>query len=156
MATTVLQQLDGRLPASGVVICKDDHATLEEMEFLYSHGVQVHMASHPVPDHRSVQEAALLMDMIRTRRSPRTLPLRMPGRMHNILPPRLAWAHRWRIQPHWPKDVRHYLCKCNCLQTLHHRQCRQQSRHLGTHIQLEKSGLEPSYQQPCHSKLRLR
>lgn len=73
MATTVLQQLDGRLKSSGIVMCKDDHATQQELEFLTSHGIQVQMASHPVPDHRSVQGAALLMDLVRTRRSPRTL-----------------------------------------------------------------------------------
>lgn len=73
MATSVLQQLDGSLKSSGIVICKDDHATQQELEFLTSQGVQVHMASHPVPDQRSVQGAALLMDLVRTRRSPRTL-----------------------------------------------------------------------------------
>ncbi len=73
MAAAVLQQLDGRLKSSGIVICKDDHGTKEELQLLKKNGVEVKMASHPVPDERSVQGAASLMDLVRTHRSPSTL-----------------------------------------------------------------------------------
>lgn len=73
MAAEVIHQLDGRIKSSGIVICKDDYGTKEEVQILSQHGIQVKMASHPVPDHRSVQGASLLMDLIRTHRSPRTL-----------------------------------------------------------------------------------
>ena len=75
MAVAVLQQLNNRMDTSGVVICKDDHATPEELEILAKHGVHVQMASHPVPDERSVKGAGSLMDLVRSRQSPRTLVL---------------------------------------------------------------------------------
>lgn len=73
MASTVLQQLNGRIKTSGLVICKDDHGTPEEIETLVEANVKIQYASHPVPDARSVQGAAALMDLVRSRRSERTL-----------------------------------------------------------------------------------
>lgn len=79
MAATVLQQLmeDDQHMAipkcSGVVICKDDHGTKEELELLSKFGVQVKMASHPVPDERSVEGATILMNLVKERASERTL-----------------------------------------------------------------------------------
>jgi glycerate-2-kinase len=73
MASTVLKQLDNRIQTSGVVICKDGHGTPVELELLANSGVHVQMASHPVPDERSVQGAVSLMDLVRSRQSQRTL-----------------------------------------------------------------------------------
>jgi glycerate 2-kinase len=73
MASAVLKQLDSRIPSSGVVICKDDHGTPEEMQILGNAGIHVQMASHPVPDKRSLQGAASLMNLVRSRQSKRTL-----------------------------------------------------------------------------------
>jgi glycerate 2-kinase len=79
MAATVVQQLMNEeqnmaIPkCSGVVICKDDHGTKEELELLAKVGIQVKMASHPVPDERSVEGAAALMELVKERASERTL-----------------------------------------------------------------------------------
>lgn len=90
MATAVLQRIYGdtnddqgreeinaekstvRLPCSGVVICKDDHATAPELDVLKEHGVEVLDASHPVPDARSVHAADRLMQVVADRASPKT------------------------------------------------------------------------------------
>ena len=81
MAATVLKQLakdDNEaslsLPqCSGLVICKDDHGTPEELDLLSQHGIHVQKASHPVPDERSVRGAAALMELVKSRASERTL-----------------------------------------------------------------------------------
>jgi glycerate 2-kinase len=81
MAATVLKQLiinedQTRMAipkCSGVVICKDDHGTKEELDLLSKVGIQVKMASHPVPDERSVEGATALMDLVKERASERTL-----------------------------------------------------------------------------------
>jgi glycerate 2-kinase len=78
MATAVLEQLqtndNQHLPScSGVVICKDDHATEKEQQVLSQHGVQVQMASHPVPDERSAKGASALLDLVKRHASPKTL-----------------------------------------------------------------------------------
>jgi glycerate-2-kinase len=79
MATAVLEQLqldDNQLrvpTCSGVVICKDDHATETEQEILSKYGVQVQMASHPVPDERSAEGANNLMSLVESHASPKTL-----------------------------------------------------------------------------------
>eukprot|EP00934_Nitzschia_sp_Nitz4_P002421 Nitzschia sp. Nitz4//scaffold40_size135432//111029//112459//NITZ4_003264-RA/size135432-processed-gene-0.180-mRNA-1//-1//CDS//3329551279//2416//frame0 len=78
MAAAVVQQQiqDGKSlfeKSSGLVICKDDHATQEEMDLLLKHGIQVQMASHPVPDERSHAAAEKLIDLVQQRASPRTL-----------------------------------------------------------------------------------
>jgi glycerate-2-kinase len=43
------------LPLEGVVICKDGHATVDQVDFLHAHNVTVYEASHPIPDERGVQ-----------------------------------------------------------------------------------------------------
>jgi glycerate-2-kinase len=79
MATAVIEQLQQdddslRLPAcTGVVICKDDHATDKEEEILSKFGVKVQMASHPVPDERSAQGANNLLSLVESHASPETL-----------------------------------------------------------------------------------
>lgn len=79
MATAVLEQLQMsenqlRLPTcSGIVICKDDHATEEEQKLLAKYGVQVKMASHPVPDERSADGASSLLSLVESCASPKTL-----------------------------------------------------------------------------------
>lgn len=79
MATAVLEQLESdegrlRIPASsGVVICKDDHATDKEINLLLKYGIEVQMASHPVPDLRSAVGADKLMRLVESHASPKTL-----------------------------------------------------------------------------------
>ena len=61
---------------SGVVICKDGHATSEELQFLrtYAPDIQVLDASHPVPDERSVEAAKVLLEHVKSNsRDPRCL-----------------------------------------------------------------------------------
>lgn len=54
------------LPTQGMVITKDDHATPEQMvELSQSHNIDVHFASHPIPDQRSVDHSRQLIDDLR-------------------------------------------------------------------------------------------
>jgi glycerate 2-kinase len=83
MATAVLEQLQAaagtttqdipRLLLSGLVICKDDHATSIEQETLESRGIPIRFASHPVPDSRSVEAAQELLEIVQDSASPQTL-----------------------------------------------------------------------------------
>jgi len=60
---------------SGVVICKDGHATSEELQILntYAPSIQILDAAHPVPDERSVEGARVLLDHVRSTADPRCL-----------------------------------------------------------------------------------
>ena len=49
---------------SGLVICKDDHATREQVDYLARYNISVHEAAHPIPDHRSVQATLQLLNRI--------------------------------------------------------------------------------------------
>ena len=49
---------------SGLVICKDDHATREQVDYLARYNISVHEAAHPIPDHRSVQATLQLLNQI--------------------------------------------------------------------------------------------
>jgi glycerate 2-kinase len=62
-----------RLPCSGIVICKDGHATSAELGTLTRYRIDVLEASHPVPDIRSVQAADRLLDVVANRASSKTL-----------------------------------------------------------------------------------
>lgn len=64
-----------RLPCSGVVICKDGHATADELDVLARYRVEVLEASHPVPDIRSVHAADRLLEAVASASSSRTLVL---------------------------------------------------------------------------------
>jgi glycerate-2-kinase len=66
---------DISLSLSGVVICKDGHATPQELEILnsYAPGIKIMNASHPVPDDRSVDGATMLLDHVRMTSNPRCL-----------------------------------------------------------------------------------
>jgi glycerate-2-kinase len=46
---------------SGKVITKDDHASLEDIEELEANNIQLHFASHPIPDDRSIQHSRELI-----------------------------------------------------------------------------------------------
>jgi glycerate 2-kinase len=63
------------IPCSGVVICKDDHATKEEIQLLQQHHIQVLQASHPVPDQRSIDATQQLIELVQSNASPTTLTL---------------------------------------------------------------------------------
>ena len=57
MAVAAVERLEQCMPSldiKGVVICKDDHATKDELVILKKHDIDVQEASHPVPDSRSV------------------------------------------------------------------------------------------------------
>jgi glycerate 2-kinase len=77
MATAVVEQLqenDRNLPTiSGLVICKDDHATAYEQSILETSGITVRFASHPVPDERSSAAALELVTLVQQSASPDTL-----------------------------------------------------------------------------------
>jgi glycerate 2-kinase len=49
----------------GVVICKDGHATPDQIDFLHAHNVSVYEASHPIPDDRGVEASQRLLDLVR-------------------------------------------------------------------------------------------
>jgi glycerate 2-kinase len=77
MATAVVQQLNGieleKIEIYGAVICKDDHGTEEEETVLSSYGIKTMMASHPVPDERSVDAADYALKLVQEHASPKTL-----------------------------------------------------------------------------------
>ncbi|KAL3925782.1 MAG: hypothetical protein SGILL_000163 [Bacillariaceae sp.] len=86
MATATLQQIiaaddtgdnnysNSQISCSGgVVVCKDDHASQQEIEVLHRHGIEVFEASHPVPDQRSADAAQRLMEVVAKHASPKTL-----------------------------------------------------------------------------------
>jgi glycerate 2-kinase len=77
MATAVVEQLqenDRNLPTiSGLVICKDGHATAYEQSILETSGITVRFASHPVPDERSSAAALELVTLVQQSASPDTL-----------------------------------------------------------------------------------
>jgi glycerate 2-kinase len=53
------------LPLEGVVICKDGHATVDQVDFMHAHNVTVYEASHPIPDERGVQASQRLLNLVR-------------------------------------------------------------------------------------------
>jgi glycerate 2-kinase len=53
------------LPLEGVVICKDGHATPDQIDFLRTHNVTVYEASHPIPDSRGVDASQRLLNLVR-------------------------------------------------------------------------------------------
>ena len=55
------------LISGGIVICKDDHATNEEIDLLQKYNIDVKYASHPIPDDRSVHASAKLLELVRNR-----------------------------------------------------------------------------------------
>lgn len=61
------------LPIQGMVVCKDDHATQEEVSALQQYHITIQEASHPVPDERSVSGATKIVDLLRSQASERTL-----------------------------------------------------------------------------------
>jgi glycerate 2-kinase len=66
MASSAVHRLEQAFPGKpirGVVVVKDDHAAMEEMEVLQRHAIQVLEAAHPVPDRRSVQAAQQIMTL---------------------------------------------------------------------------------------------
>lgn len=76
MATAVVEQLKdaSNLPKlSGLVICKDDHATTAEQETLQALKIPIHFASHPVPDARSADAAQQILDLVKKKASATTL-----------------------------------------------------------------------------------
>lgn len=76
MAVAAVERLEQCLPSldiTGVVICKDDHATKDELMTLQKYDIHVQEASHPVPNLRSVQGARKIVDLLQTRASERTL-----------------------------------------------------------------------------------
>ncbi|KAL3934607.1 MAG: hypothetical protein SGBAC_009708 [Bacillariaceae sp.] len=79
MATAVVQQLylndlTTVSPATmGVCICKDDHATKQEIKTLEAFGCSVLEASHPVPDERSSKAAQQALELVQRHASPTTL-----------------------------------------------------------------------------------
>lgn len=83
MATAVVQQLSSSATKNkqqqqqqetmGVCICKDDHATQEEIETLQQFGCVVKEASHPVPDQRSASAAQQALQLVQQHASPSTL-----------------------------------------------------------------------------------
>lgn len=77
MATAVVQQLSNADPSStmGICICKDDHATPEEVATLEKFGCKVLEASHPVPDQRSSDAAQQALELVQQEASPKTLVL---------------------------------------------------------------------------------
>ena len=84
MATATIQQLNIPLGdnqnkksprISGLVICKDDHATSHEERFLKENGILLRFASHPVPDERSSEAAQELLTLVEETSSPKTLVL---------------------------------------------------------------------------------
>ncbi|KAL3913962.1 MAG: hypothetical protein SGILL_006286, partial [Bacillariaceae sp.] len=58
---------------TGVVICKDDHASKEEQETLRNYNIELFEASHPVPDQRSADAAKRLLEVVSSHASPKTL-----------------------------------------------------------------------------------
>ena len=80
MATSAIKQLNGqpgmKTPKiSGLVICKDDHATTHEQRVLEETGIPIRYAAHPVPDERSSQAAQDLLALVEETASPATLVL---------------------------------------------------------------------------------
>lgn len=81
MATACVQQLNAhelwkKKPIQGVVIVKEDHGTEEEFKLLQDCGIEVHQASHPVPDQRSVDGARRILQLARDQAStPKTVVL---------------------------------------------------------------------------------
>eukprot|EP00980_Cylindrotheca_fusiformis_P026727 scaffold17113_cov64-Cylindrotheca_fusiformis.AAC.1 len=79
MATALVQQLKGMedttklIDIYGAVICKDDHATPEEETELSNAGIQMFMASHPVPDERSADAADYALKLVQEHASSTTL-----------------------------------------------------------------------------------
>jgi glycerate 2-kinase len=82
MATATVQQLYSSHsnkknmvmpPCQGVVICKDNHVTPEELQTLQQNNIQVLEASHPIPDQRSVQATKTLLQLVTKCASPTTL-----------------------------------------------------------------------------------
>ncbi|KAG7337775.1 hydroxypyruvate reductase [Nitzschia inconspicua] len=63
------------LPCVGVVICKDGHATPDEVQMLERHNITVYEASHPVPDDRSITATNHLIRVLRSYASSRTTTL---------------------------------------------------------------------------------
>jgi glycerate-2-kinase len=61
------------IPCTGVVICKDNHATKQETEILQSYNIELFEASHPVPDQRSADAAKRLLQVVSSHASPKTL-----------------------------------------------------------------------------------
>lgn len=79
MATAVVQQLSSSSTSNtatmGICICKDDHATPEELSTLEQFGCKVYEASHPVPDERSSEAAQRALEMVQQEASSQTLVL---------------------------------------------------------------------------------
>ena len=81
MSTSVLEQIfpssltNSNIDVSckGVVICKDGHITQHEREVLTQHDIEIHEASHPVPDARSIAAADRLIQTVSSHASDRTL-----------------------------------------------------------------------------------
>ena len=66
ISTSLSQVVSNNIPTiDGVVIIKDDHATLEEIQSLNEkYNILVREASHPVPDSRSVAAANEVIDLV--------------------------------------------------------------------------------------------
>ncbi len=73
VSTTTARDSSKPLDISGVVVVKDGYGTVEELDFLKQHGIQVRSASHPVPDDRSVAAAKEIVHLVQSKASPRTL-----------------------------------------------------------------------------------
>jgi len=54
--TTQILSSSNHIPpiSGGIIICKDDHATHQERQFLAKYNIDIKDASHPIPDERSV------------------------------------------------------------------------------------------------------
>ena len=58
-----------KIKIKGIVITKYDHATQNEIDELKKYNIDLHFASHPIPDEQSVETSQLLLDMIRNNKN---------------------------------------------------------------------------------------
>ena len=63
------------IPTKGIVITKYDHATEGQINELKSFNIDLHFAAHPVPDQQSITSSNLLLDMVRSNATSKTLVL---------------------------------------------------------------------------------
>jgi glycerate 2-kinase len=75
MAAAVLDRLleAGAPLIAGLVICKDGHASIADVDYLAANDIQLLEASHPVPDSRSVKASETLLTLVRNAATDRTL-----------------------------------------------------------------------------------
>jgi glycerate 2-kinase len=54
------------IPIQGIVITKHDHATQEQINDLKNYNIDLHFASHPIPDEQSIICSKILLDMVQS------------------------------------------------------------------------------------------